>query len=122
MTLFGLHEFKVMSFGLKKASSTFQRFIHKVLRDLPFIFPYLDDILQAFADEKQHENHLNLVFERLHKYGLRTNISKSVFTVAKIEFLVYLITPECSSLLPEKVYAILNYKLPETILDEMYLA
>ncbi|GFU69812.1 transposon Ty3-I Gag-Pol polyprotein [Trichonephila clavipes] len=46
-TPFGLFEFNVMSFGLRNAPSTFQRFINEVLFGLEFVFPYLDDILVA---------------------------------------------------------------------------
>ncbi|GBN53152.1 Transposon Ty3-I Gag-Pol polyprotein [Araneus ventricosus] len=115
LTPFGLYEFNVMSFGLKNAPATFQRFIHEVLRGLDFVFPYLDDILIASKSNQEHEIHLNLVLERLNTFGLRINISKSVFTVEEIEFLAYLITPQGSRPLPDKVQAIINYKRPENI-------
>ncbi|GFY25511.1 hypothetical protein TNCV_2486311 [Trichonephila clavipes] len=79
--------------------------------------PYLDDILVASENEEQHKTHLKLVFDRLQKYGLRVNISKSTLGVTHLEFLGYLITPEGSKPLSEKVDAILSYKLPETIRD-----
>ncbi|GFQ67578.1 retrovirus-related Pol polyprotein from transposon gypsy [Trichonephila clavata] len=64
-----------------------------------------------------HENHLKIVFERLNTYGLKINISKSVFGVEEIEFLGYLISKEGSKPLPEKIKAITNYKKPETLHD-----
>ncbi|GFX83274.1 hypothetical protein TNCV_4988681 [Trichonephila clavipes] len=117
ITPFGLFEFNVMSFGLRNAPSTFQRFINEVLFGLEFVFPYLDDILVASGTEEEHKTHLKLVFDRLQKHGLRVNISKSILGVTHLEFLGYLITPEGSKPLPEKVDAILSYKLPETIRD-----
>ncbi|GBM73446.1 Transposon Ty3-I Gag-Pol polyprotein [Araneus ventricosus] len=117
ITPFGLYEFNVMSFGWKNAPSTFQRFIHEVLRGLDFVFPYLDDILIASKSNKEHEIHLNLVLERLNTFGLRINISKSVFAVEEIEFLGYLITPQGSRPSPDRVQAIMNYKRPENIQD-----
>ncbi|GBO02192.1 Transposon Ty3-I Gag-Pol polyprotein [Araneus ventricosus] len=117
ITPFGLYEFNVMSFGLKNVPATFQRFIHEVLRGLDFVFPYLDDILIASKSNQEHEIHLNLVLERLNTFGLRINISKSVFAVEEIEFLGYLITPQGSRPLPDKVQAIMNYKRPENIQD-----
>ncbi|GFR15715.1 hypothetical protein TNCT_515041 [Trichonephila clavata] len=106
-----------MSFGLKNAPATFQRFVHEAFRGLDFAFPYLDDILIASTNEMQHEDHLKIVFERLNTYGLKINISKSVFGVEEIEFLGYLISKEGSKPLPEKVKAITNYKKPETLHD-----
>ncbi|GBN24924.1 Transposon Ty3-I Gag-Pol polyprotein, partial [Araneus ventricosus] len=47
ITPFGLYEFNVMSFGLRNAPSTFQRFINEVFFELDFVFAYLDDILVA---------------------------------------------------------------------------
>ncbi|UYV79923.1 hypothetical protein LAZ67_18001103 [Cordylochernes scorpioides] len=68
ITPFGLFEFNVMCFGLRNAPATFQRFMHEVLRDLTIAFSYLDDILIASTDEKQHKEHLNLVFKRINEY------------------------------------------------------
>lgn len=117
ITPFGLYEFNVMSFGLKNAPATFQRFINEVFSGLNFVFPYLDDILIASTSEEQHEIHLKLVFERLNNYGLRINISKSVFGVEEINFLGYFITSQGSRPLPDKVQIIIDYKLPTTIHD-----
>lgn len=114
-TPFGLYEFNVMSFGLRNAPSTFQRFITEVLYGLDFVFPYLDDLLIASSSEEEHKKHLALVFDRLQKYGLCINIAKSVLGVDHIEYLGYLITEKGSSPLPEKVKAIAEYKLPTTI-------
>ncbi|GFW26356.1 transposon Tf2-6 polyprotein [Trichonephila clavipes] len=58
-----------------------------------------------------------MVFERFQQYGLRINVSKSVMGAAQVEYLGFLITAEGSRPLPEKVQAILSYKLPETIHD-----
>ncbi|GBM47654.1 Transposon Ty3-I Gag-Pol polyprotein [Araneus ventricosus] len=53
ITPFGLYEFNVMSFGLKNAPATFQRFIHEVLRGLDFVFPYLDDITHCIQKQSR---------------------------------------------------------------------
>ncbi|GFW70616.1 retrovirus-related Pol polyprotein from transposon opus [Trichonephila clavipes] len=116
-TPFGLYEFNTMSFGLRNAPSTFQRFITEVLYGLDFVFPYLDDVLVASSTEEEHSEHLKMVFERFQQYGLRMNVSKSVMGAAQVEYLGFLITADGSRPLPEKVQAILSYKLPETIHD-----
>ncbi|GBN10791.1 Transposon Ty3-I Gag-Pol polyprotein [Araneus ventricosus] len=112
ITPFGLYEFNVMSFGLPNVPATFQRFINEVFYGLDFLFPYLDDVLVASTSEEEHKENLKFVFERLDKYGLRINVSKSVLGVDQIEFLGYLITAEGSRPLSAKVQAILDYKLP----------
>ncbi|GFV99145.1 hypothetical protein TNCV_1511181 [Trichonephila clavipes] len=116
-TPFGLYEFNTMSFGLRNAPSTFQRFITEVLYGLDFVFPYLDDVLVASPTKEEHSEHLKMVFERFQQYGLRINVSKSVMGADQVEYLGFLITAEGSRPLPERVQAILNYKLPETIHD-----
>ncbi|GFW56771.1 retrovirus-related Pol polyprotein from transposon opus [Trichonephila clavipes] len=108
---------QVVLFGLRNAPSTVQRFINEVLFGLEFVFPYLDDILVASENEQQHKTHLKLAFDRLQKHGLRVNIFKSTLGVTHLEFLGYLITPKGSKPLPEKVDAILSYKLHETVRD-----
>ncbi|UYV64301.1 hypothetical protein LAZ67_3000207 [Cordylochernes scorpioides] len=102
ITPFGLYELNVMSFGLRNAPATFQRFIHEVLRGLDFTFPYLDDILVASETYEEHETHLKLVLEKLQNYGLRINIAKSILGVDQLEFLGHWITNGGSQPLPSK--------------------
>ncbi|GFW04642.1 hypothetical protein TNCV_3066601 [Trichonephila clavipes] len=101
-TPFGLYEFNTMSFGLRNAPSTFQRFITEVLNGLDFVFPYLDDALVVSFTEEEHSEHLKMVSERFQEYGLRINVSKSVMGVDQVEYLGFLITAEGSRPLPEK--------------------
>ncbi|UYV61070.1 K02A2.6-like, partial [Cordylochernes scorpioides] len=112
---FGLFEFNVMSFGLRNATATFQRFMHEVLRNLDFAFVYLDDIVVASKAEEEHYSHLETLFSRLNSYGLKINLSKSKFLVQEIDFLGYLITSHGVKPLPTKVKAILEYKKPKTV-------
>ncbi|GFX92963.1 retrovirus-related Pol polyprotein from transposon opus [Trichonephila clavipes] len=73
-----------MSFGLRNAPSTFQRFITEVLYGLDIVFPYLDDVLVDSSTEEEHSEHLKMVFERFQQYGLRINVSKSVMGADQI--------------------------------------
>lgn len=47
-----------MTFGLRNAAQTFQRFMDEVTRGLDFVFVYIDDILIASRNEKEHNQHL----------------------------------------------------------------
>jgi len=66
-TPFGMFEYPYMSFGLRNAAQTFQRFIDEVLRDLDFCYAYIDDILVASRSEEEHLQHLRILFNRFHK-------------------------------------------------------
>ena len=61
-TPFGLFEFTRMSFGLKNAAQTFQRFIDQVLQGLHFTYVYINDVLIASHSPEEHLQHLRTVF------------------------------------------------------------
>ncbi|GFU15085.1 hypothetical protein TNCV_2954261 [Trichonephila clavipes] len=114
-TPWGLYEYTHLCFGLVIAPQTFMRFMHEVLRGLPFCFVYLDDILCYSENAEEHRSHLRTIFQRLSSYGLKLNISKCVFGVTELIFLGHLITPDGIKPLPDKVQAVLDYKQPETV-------
>lgn len=114
-TPFGLFEFPFMSFGLRNAAQTFQRFMDEILRDLDFCFPYIDDVLVASISEEQHIDHLRQIFQRLSGHGVLINTTKSVFGKSQVSFLGYLVTAEGTKPLPEKVKALQNLTQPRTI-------
>ncbi|GFU17807.1 retrovirus-related Pol polyprotein from transposon 297 [Trichonephila clavipes] len=114
-TPWGLYEYTHLCFGLKNAPQTFMRFMHEVLRGLPFCFVYLDDILCYSENAEEHRSHLRTIFQRLSSYGFKLNISKCVFGVTELIFLGHLITPDGIKPLPDKVQAVLDYKQPETV-------
>ncbi|GFW02235.1 retrovirus-related Pol polyprotein from transposon 297 [Trichonephila clavipes] len=112
-TPWGLYEYTHLCFGL--VPQTFMRFMHEVLRGLPFCFVYLDDILCYSENAEEHRSHLRTIFQRLSSYGLKLNISKCVFGVTELIFLGHFITPDGIKPLPDKVQAVLDYKQPETV-------
>ncbi|GFY23812.1 hypothetical protein TNCV_3536061 [Trichonephila clavipes] len=114
-TPWGLYEYTHLCFGLVNAPQTFMRFMHEVLRGLPFCFVYLDDILCYSENAEEHRSHLRTIFQRLSSYGLKLNISKCVFGVTELISLGHLITPDGIKPLPDKVQAVLDYKQPETV-------
>ncbi|GFS86417.1 retrovirus-related Pol polyprotein from transposon 297 [Trichonephila clavipes] len=114
-TPWGLYEYTHLCFGLVNAPQTFMRFMHEVLKGLPFCFVYLDDILCYSENAEEHRSHLRTIFQRLSSYGLKLNISKCVFGVTELIFLGHLITPDGIKPLPDKVQAVLDYKQPETV-------
>lgn len=113
-TPFGLFEFCYMTFGLRNASQTFQRFMHSILRDLDFAFVYIDDILIASANTEEHGRHLRTVFERLQKNNLTINVGKCQFSKSEVQFLGHKI--DARGILPSesRVSAIREFPQPGT--------
>jgi hypothetical protein len=68
-----------MPFGLRNAGQTFQRLMDQVLAGLDYVFIYLDNILIASLDELTHQQHLQVVLERLQEEGQVLNAEKCLF-------------------------------------------
>lgn len=113
-TPFGMFEFMFMTFGLRNAAQTFQRFMRNVLADLNFTFVYIDDICIASTNVDEHKIHLRMVFERLRQFGLSINVSKCQFGQPKITFLGHLVDATGIHPTNEKVEAIENFAEPTT--------
>ncbi len=66
-TPFGLHQFRVMPFGLHGAPATFQRLMDKVLAGLEeYAAAYIDDVAIYSDTWEEHLVHLREVFQRIH--------------------------------------------------------
>lgn len=116
-TPFGTFEFLVMTFGLRNAAQTFQRYINEALKGLDYIFVYIDDILIASSGPEEHERHLREVFERLKEFSLRLNLDKCIFGVSEIEFLGFKVDKDGIRPLDDKVKAIRDFPRPETVVE-----
>lgn len=114
-TPFGLYEFPFMTFGLRNAGQTFQRFVDEVTRGLDFVYTYLDDFLVFSRDEKEHREHLHQLFTRLRDYGMVINSNKCVFGAKEVKFLGYSISSQGTKPLDTKVEAIKNYPPPKNV-------
>ena len=132
-TPFGLWEFLRMPFGLRNAGQTFQRMIDQVLldhigvilnlescqltiririRNLPFVFTYLDDILVARSSPENHMHHLKEVFKRLSENSLIISLEKCVFGADQVDFLGHHISQQGCSPRKAKMDAIQSFPPP----------
>ncbi|UYV60412.1 hypothetical protein LAZ67_1001072 [Cordylochernes scorpioides] len=115
ITPFGLFEFPRMSFGLCNAAQTFQRLINEVLQGLDFAYAYIDDVLIASDSENQHVSHLQQLFGRLRDYGLTINETKCTFGQPSVKFLGFIIANAGISPDPQRVQAIKDITVPDTV-------
>nr|VZI48499.1 unnamed protein product [Spirometra erinaceieuropaei] len=111
-TPFGLFEFVRMPFGFRNAAQTFQRFIDRVLRGLPFVYAYIDDLLMASRNAEEHKEHLALMFDRLDQFGVVINPSKCVLGVPSLDFLGHHVDAQGLRPLSSTVEAIRDFPPP----------
>jgi len=70
-----------MPFGLTNAPATFQAYIDELA------VSYLDDILIYSTIEKEHEEHVRNVLQRLQEFHLYCNAKKRQFGVSEVGYL-----------------------------------
>ena len=104
-----------MSFGLRNAAQTFQRFMDEILKDLGFCFAYIDDILVFSRSPQEHDQHLRILFSQLQNYGVLLNPCKCVFRVPDISFLGYKFSSMGSQHLLERITDLQAYPPPKTV-------
>lgn len=98
-----------MPFGLKNAAQTFQRFMDSVVRELPFVFVYLNNISVASFSCHKHRTHLQQVCQKLDEHGLAINLVKCQFSLTSIDFLGHCINQNGAVPLPNKVETIMMF-------------
>jgi hypothetical protein len=106
-----MYEYKIVSFELANASTTFQTYINVALRKYFDVFAlvYINDIFIFFKILEKHERHVRVVLERLLQYKLYVNIKKFEFSVVRTKFLRFIITRENVKMNLSKVEMIVNW-------------
>ncbi|XP_037501390.1 uncharacterized protein K02A2.6-like [Rhipicephalus sanguineus] len=106
----GLYCYNRLAFGIDSAPALFQRRMESVLRGLPGVKVYLDDIIVA---EKKHDmSVLRQVFQRLQDSGLKLNKTKCRFREKQVTFLGHRIDEKGLHLLQDNLGAILGAPSP----------
>lgn len=67
----GLFTYTRLPFGVSSSPAIFQRTMEGVLKDIPKVTVYLDDILLTGRDVQEHLRTLDHVLQRLEEAGLR---------------------------------------------------
>ena len=108
----GLFQFNVMLFGLSNAPAVFQELMNIVLQGCEdFAMAYLDDVLIFSKDEKEHLQHIQIIFDRIRQHGLKLKLKKCAFFQEETGYLGFVINKDGVKPDPDKVKAIRT--LPE---------
>ena len=111
----GKWQFKRTPFGLSQAPAYFQLLIDKVLMGCSgFTMGYLDDIIIFSKTEEEHLQHLEEIFIRLRKFGLKMKREKCSFFKKHIQYLGHLVSENGFEPLPEKLESIRKMPAPRT--------
>ena len=105
-----------MPFGMYNVPATFQWLIEVVLMGVLWkeCFAYIDDVLVSSPDFESHLAHLQEVFDRLRKAGLRLKTKKGSFLKPTVSYLGHLVTSEGIQTDPEKTSRVIGYPAPTT--------
>ena len=111
----GKWQFKCTPFGLSQAPAYFQLLIDKVLMGCSsFAMGYLDNIIIFSKTEEEHLQHLEEIFVRLRKFGLKMKCEKCSFFKKHIQNLGHLVSEKGFEPLPEKLESIHKMPAPRT--------
>ena len=112
VTPIGNYHYKVMSFGLKNAGSTYQRMMTRMFELLlrKNIEIYIDNMVGKNKMVSEHLRDLRVIFEVLRNYKL--NASKCSFGTGSSKFLGYMVTHRGIEVNPDQIKAINNLRSP----------
>ena len=112
VTPIGNYHYKVMSFGLKNAGSTYQRMMTRMFESLlgKNIEIYIDDMVVKSKMVSEHLGDLRAIFEILRNYKLHLNASKCSFGVGSGKFLGYMVTNRGIEVNPDQIKTINNLR------------
>ena len=110
----GLMEFNRLPFGAVNACSGYASMMRIVLRGLPNVAFYFDNIFVYSESWQTHLIALRNVFHRLREYGLTARPSKCRIGFPTINYLGFVLGHNKLSMQEEKITAILEAKLPTT--------
>ena len=110
----GNYHYKIMSFGLKNAGSTYQRMMTRMfeLQLGKNIEIYVDDMVVKSKMVTEHLGDLGDIFDVLRRHKLRLNASKCSFGVGSGNFLGYIVTHRGIEVNPDQIKEINDLKLP----------
>ena len=99
----GLFRYTRLPFGIASAPGVFQRVMESLLRHIPGVIVYIDDILVTGPMDEKHLGSLEEVLDRIESAGLQLKKRKCSFMAKSVVFLGYQIDTQGLHPVAEKV-------------------
>ncbi|KAF8105130.1 hypothetical protein N665_0162s0009 [Sinapis alba] len=117
MTSRGIYCYKVISFGLKNAGSTYRRLVNMMFAEKigKTMEVYIEDMLVKSLKAEDHISYLQHAFSTLRKYNMKLNTAKCSFGVNSGKFLGYIVTHRGIEANPQQIRAIQTIPSPRNI-------
>ena len=104
--------------GLCNSPAAFQRLLDFVVRDIPGVFVYIDDVVIATNDLLSHLKAIEEVFRRFRQYNLKCRPKKIQLVTAEINYLGYNLTQEHGIRAGQaKIDSLIKYKPPTNVTE-----
>lgn len=107
-----LVDYHYMTFELWNATSTFQRMMDDISRDMECTFVYINDILIYSDDKDSHPEHLDQIFRKVSEYNFKISISKCIFNAIEFDLLGFNISKEGIKPKANKLQELNNFPPP----------
>lgn len=111
----GLFQFTRLIFGLNSSPAIFQSIMDRILEGIPHVICYIDDILIGGSTQRESEETLILVLERLRKFNVKANFKKCVFFKKEIQYLGHRLTKEGVRPVLDKLESIKKAPVPTNV-------
>lgn len=122
-TAFNTHldqfQYKVLSFGLTNAPTTFQSVMNTVLRPHlgKYCLVYMDDVLIYSGTQQDYLRHLKAVLQTLREHQFYCKLSKCKFALQQVQFLGQVVSRQGVSPNPAKVQILQDWPTPASVRD-----
>ena len=113
----GLFVFNRLPYGVASSPAIFQRIVDDMLRGIPNVCVYLDDILITGKSDTDHARNLHAVLQRLSAAGFRLRKEKCVYSVSSVTYLGFRIDREGIHPVKDSMKAIVDAPSPKNVTE-----
>ncbi len=103
----------MLNFGINASSEIFQKAIEQVLAGVEGCMNISDDIIVFGKNQKEHDEALNAVLQRLEESGLTVNVKKCEFNKKELDFFGLHFSGDGVSISKVKREALMNASAPK---------